>query len=162
MVNGNTATVFCTICHLCRKILLKCHFQYGPDLKWQNKLRNSTSFRFYKLNEIILFQIKHSSAESEAVNQMLSSISTFRGGFHPPDWNTHLNWSWAAFWYIFLSLLSSSTHPSNSTSTVGLFGLVKAIFNIACLFFKFFNTSANRDGLLGRYTSSKKIDTFIP
>lgn len=51
---------------------------------------------------------------------------------------TDLSCSIAAFWYIFLSLLSSSTTPSSSTSVLDPFGLMTLIFSTACFFFKSF------------------------
>lgn len=50
-----------------------------------------------------------------------------------------LSCSIAVFWYIFLSLLSSSMTPSSSTSALGPFGLMTVIFSTACLFFKSFH-----------------------
>lgn len=51
---------------------------------------------------------------------------------------TDLSCSIAVFWYIFLSLLSSSTTPSSSTSVLDPFGLMTLIFSTACFFFKSF------------------------
>lgn len=58
---------------------------------------------------------------------------------------TDLSCSIAVFWYIFLSLLSSSTTPSSSTSVLEPFGLMTLIFSTACFFFKSFRKQQQND-----------------